>query len=334
MADIARRAGVSLSTVSYVLSGRRPVSEATRQRVLQAMEALDYHPHAVARSLRSRRSRAIALIFPPSLAKGLIETQLEFVASAAAVASQEGYNLLLWTAPTDDAGIVRMTRQGLIDGLILMEIKAHDSRVEMLKARNYPFTMIGRCRDNTGVSFVDLDMDHAMRTCLCYLADLGHRRVAFVNYSPALFEAGYGPAVYFWESFHQLVQEWGLAGQAVLCDTTPQAGYEATRRLLDERPAPTAIFTTNERAIGGITQAILEVGLKIPDDISFVALASPRLAEVTSPALTTLDFPAAEEGRVATEMLIRRLEEDLTEPTQVLVQARLTVRQSSGPCRI
>ncbi len=331
MADIAERAGVSLSTVSYALSGKRGVSEKTRQRILAAMDELDYQPHALAQGLRARRSRTIALLFPASLAKGLIETQLEFVTSAAQVASQHGYGLLLWTDPTEHQEVVDMTRRGIIDGLILMEIKLHDPRVVMLKKLNYPFVMIGRCQDNEGLDFVDLDFDHALGTCINHLVNLGRRRIALINYGLALRDSGYGPAVRFQSSFETMLGEYGLQGRVYLSEATPQHGYEITRTLLSEDPMVSAIITVNERAIGGITQALLDSGRRIPEEVSLVAVASPWLAEVVTPALTTVDFPAAEQGCIAAEMLIGKLEGREGAARQIVVQAKLTVRQSSGP---
>src|SRR5215213_2250370 len=106
MADIAERAGVALSTVSYVLSGKRSVSEETKQRVFRAIAELDYQPHALARGLASKRTKTIALLFPV-LAKGHSEMRLEFVAQAAEVAAEHGYAFLLWSAPDNDAEILQ-----------------------------------------------------------------------------------------------------------------------------------------------------------------------------------------------------------------------------------
>src|SRR5215213_9288338 len=98
MADVAKRAGVALSTVSHALSGKRPISAETKQRIFQAMADLDYQPHALARSLATRRSHIVALHVPPPI-DGLVESQFIFVASAAEAVRKMGYNLLLWTAP-------------------------------------------------------------------------------------------------------------------------------------------------------------------------------------------------------------------------------------------
>src|SRR5512135_3695283 len=111
MADVARRAGVTLSTVSHALSGKRPVSPETKQRILQAMAELDYQPHALARGLATKHSGIVALLLPPAL-RSLVESQFIFVASAAEAVRKMGYNLLLWTAPADDMEILRMVQQG------------------------------------------------------------------------------------------------------------------------------------------------------------------------------------------------------------------------------
>jgi len=122
MLDVAKRAKVSLSTVSYALNGTRPISEETRQRVTNAMEELGYRPHPLARGLASKHSRILAILFP-AIERGLGITELDFVASAANAASKNGYHLVVWSADTNDpAELSELTQQGLVDGVILMEV--------------------------------------------------------------------------------------------------------------------------------------------------------------------------------------------------------------------
>ncbi len=331
MADIAKRAGVSLSTVSYALSGKRAISAPTRRRVLDAMAELDFRPHPLGRALASRRTRTIALLFP-ALAKGLSEMRLEFVTSAAEAAGAHGYSFLLSTSPAQDSEVLRLAGSGLVDGLILMEVRLRDARVEMLRRGGYPFALIGHCERNDGIDFVDLDFDHAIGAAVAHLAALGHRRIAFVNSAAALYEAGYGPAVRSLAGFRRAVAAPGLAGQAHPCEPTHEAGYALTRALLAADPDLGAIVTVNREAIGGIVQAANDLGHRIPDDLSLVAVVTDRLATLFTPSLTTLDFPAAEMGRMGAELLIRRLEGG-DDPTQCLLRADLTVRQSTGPYR-
>ena len=123
MLDVAKHAGVALSTVSYAINGTRPISEETRRRIFASMEELGYRPHVLARGLASKRSRIIALLFPVS-ERGFGFTEFEFVASAANSAHENGYHLVLWPTQMHDPEELRyLTRQGLVDGLILMEME-------------------------------------------------------------------------------------------------------------------------------------------------------------------------------------------------------------------
>jgi len=332
MADIAERAGVALSTVSYVLSGKRSISEETRQRVYQAIAELDYHPHALARGLASKRTRTIGLIFP-ALARGHSEMRLEFVTRAAEVAAAHGYAFLLWTASDDEIEILQLTQQGRVDGLILMEVKLHDSRVDMLKARNYPFTLIGHCENNDGISFVDLDFEDATATAVAHLAGLGHRQIVLFNHSADLQAAGYGPSVRSLRGFEAAVAAHGIRGLAVTSDPSFQSGYDITQSLLAEHPDLTAAIVTQETALAGMMRAFYDAELRIPDDFSLVTLLSARQAEIMTPALTSVDFPADEMGRIGAQMLIDQLEGNADAPVQRLLRANLTVRQSSAPAR-
>ncbi|HEX9441127.1 MAG TPA: LacI family DNA-binding transcriptional regulator [Roseiflexaceae bacterium] len=329
MADIAERAGVALSTVSYVLSGKRSVSEETKQRVFRAIAELDYQPNALARGLASRRTRTIGLVFP-SLTKGHSEMRMEFVARAAEVAAEHGYAFLLWTAPDSDLELLQLTQQGRVDGLILMEIRLHDSRVDLLKERKYPFTMIGRCQDNDGISFVDLDFEHAVATAVAHLAELGHRQIVLLNHSAELLEVGYGPSVRSLQGFERAVGQHGIAGVAVTSEPSAQSGYAVTQALLAQHPDLSAAIVPQETALVGMIRALNDAGLRVPDDFSIVTLLSARQAELVTPALTSVDFPADEMGRIGAELLIQQLEGQIDRPIQRLLRANLTVRHSSG----
>jgi DNA-binding LacI/PurR family transcriptional regulator len=332
MSDVAKHAGVTLSTVSYVLSGKRAISEPTRQRVLAAIDELDFHPNQLGRALASQRSNTIALLFP-ALARGIGELQLEFVTSAAETAGKHGYSFLLSISPDEDEEVVHLARRGFTDGLILLEIKMQDARAELLRRRRFPFAMIGHREDNEGISFVDVDFVDAVREALRYLAGLGHRRIAFLGASEKLMAAGYGPAVRSHAGFTQAIAEHGLEGTWHPCNASPRAAYALVEELLRTSPDVTALMTAHHEANGGLIQAALERGRRIPADLSVVAITSPRQAEAFTPSLTTMDFPAAEMGRLGAELLIRQLEAEggEVEPIHRLLRAELRVRQSSGP---
>jgi DNA-binding LacI/PurR family transcriptional regulator len=328
MADVAKRAGVALSTVSHTLSGKRPISADVKLRVLQAIEELGYQPHALARALATKRTRTIALLYP-ALTSEVTEPHLEFVSGVLQATNLRKYGLLLWTTPDEDQDVPYTIRQGLVDGLVLMEVKLDDPRVSLLKKQEYPFTMIGHGAENEGLNFVDLDFDYVVHTCVEYLAELGHKHLAFISHSSKLFDRGMGYVVRSESAFRHALAQWELAGITSFCESNAQAGYEATQALFAHEPAPTAMIIANAWAGGGIIRAIHERGLKIPEDISLVGILSPRVAEMTVPALTAIDFSYKTLGFMGADLLLRQLEGE-TLSVQELLRPPLIIRQSSG----
>jgi DNA-binding LacI/PurR family transcriptional regulator len=332
MADVAKRAGVAVSTVSYALSGVRPVAEGTRQRILAAIAELGYHPNLLARGLAGKHTRVVALLYP-SVVRGLSQVQLEFVNAAAQVASERNYALLLWTSPGEDGEILRLTKEGLVEGLILMEIKLHDPRVETLRTLGYPFCLIGHTQYNEGISFVDFDFDGAMHQATRHLSALGHRDIAYLIHSPVPIEQGYGPAVRSLAGVQAAAAENGIRATVFVLEATTQAAYETTRALLEDNPSPTAAVTTSDALCTGIMQAVRDHGLAIPDGFSIGAVLTSRFAEAMSPPITAVELPVAEMGRIGADILINRLEGGEHPPTQLVLPPQLTIRQSTAAPR-
>ncbi len=299
-------------------------------RVLQAIEELGYQPHAMARALATRRTRTIALMYP-ALISEIAEPHLEFVSGILQAANAWKYGLLLWTTPEGDPQAPYLIRPDLVDGSVIMEVQLDDPRVHRMREQQHPFTMIGHSADNEGLNFVDLDFDYALETCVDYLATLGHRRLAFLNNAEELFQLGVGYMVRSEQAFHRAVMRRGLQGISRFCRHDAQAGYEVTRSILNTDLAPTALIILNAWVGGGILRAIQEHGLHVPGDVSLVGIFSPRVAEMTVPALTAIDFPYKTMGYRSAELLLRQLEGE-TLAVQELLQPPLTIRQSSGPC--
>ncbi len=332
MQDVAKQAGVAVSTVSYAINGTRPISEETRQRIFAAMEELGYRPNALARGLASKRSRIIALLLPAAK-RGLGLTELEFVISATEAARQFGYHLVLWSTEIRDAEEMRqLMQQGLVDGVIVMEIHESDERVDLLRRIEFPFTMIGRCADNNGINHVDIDFGQTIQIAIEHLMALGHRRIAFLNHAREEFEAGYGPAVRTRARFLEAVKVHELYGVAQFCEPSMQGGTEAVNAVLAQDPDITAVIVMNDRAIPGAMRAIRARGWRIPDDFSLVAIvSSAQAAEMMTPMVTTAEAPTHELGRLGAEMLIQYLEGERKEFSEVLIPCTLVVRESSGP---
>jgi DNA-binding LacI/PurR family transcriptional regulator len=331
MAQIAERAGVALSTVSYALSGKRAISDEARAKVLQAVADLDYHPHGPARALASGASHTIAL-FLPSPHWDLVPIQQTFVAGATQATSASDYSLLLITSPTEPEDIVRLLAAGRADGVILMEILTDDPRVEALEASGHSFTLIGRTGDTTGISFVDIDYGEAVRKSLRHLAELGHQTVALFNFPQDQLDAGYTSALIAREAFEETTAELDIRGIHLPSPHTPSEAHEVATELLRSEPECTAAITTGWQ-FTGLLGALRAADLHVPDDFSIVSVVASQFAEMLTPALTCVEWPAFEAGRVAAEMLIEQLRGETGSPRQHLVGGELVIRESTGPAR-
>ena len=184
--DVARAAGVSLSTVSYVISGKRPISQPTRERVERAIRDLAFHPHAGAQALASARSNVIALMVPfrPGINVAII---MEFVAGVVTAARTFDHDVLLLTQE-DVQEIDRVAARSLADAVIVMDVESQDARLPSLRALDLPAVLIGVPDDTSGLACVDLDFAAAGRLAARTLIDAGHRQLALIGASRERFE--------------------------------------------------------------------------------------------------------------------------------------------------
>src|SRR3954470_20291550 len=170
--EIARRAGVSRSTVSYALTGNRPVSEETRRRIQAVIDELDYRPNASARALKEGRTRTIGLVIPPA-SQRLTDMQLGFVASVVEAAARADFDVLLSPSGGDhERSFERIVTGRRVDGVILMEIRLEDGRVDRVGEDGLTFVTIGRTSDAEHMWWVDVDFTALVSLCVHHLADL------------------------------------------------------------------------------------------------------------------------------------------------------------------
>jgi DNA-binding LacI/PurR family transcriptional regulator len=334
MSDVARLANVSLSTVSYVLTGARPISQATRDRVVAAMTELDYHPHALARGLARRRTMLLGLLLPLQL-EGVGATRTAFVTGAANAANAAGYHLMLHPAPADDLDALRrLANQRLLDGAILMAVSLGDERVQILQQLSVPLVLIGRTADPAAVPHVDIDFDQTVEAAVAHLVGLGHRHIVYVNHSAATLAAGDGPAVRTARAFEAAMTGRRLDPVMVLADDSAAGGRQALAEARSRLPELSAVIGMNESALFGVLGGLTGAGLRVPDDVSVVSMVTDdAVAELATPALTFLESPGSILGRRAVEVLVRSLDpEGATEPVvSELLPCTLRVRGTSGP---
>ncbi|QSZ49947.1 LacI family DNA-binding transcriptional regulator [Arthrobacter sp. D5-1] len=315
--DVAQAAGVAQSTVSYVLSGKRPISEKTRKKVEDAIEQLTYQPNAGARALAGRRTHVIGLVIPfiPELEMGSI---MEFVSVIASTARQYDHDILLVTEDEGAAGLRRVVGQQICDGLILMQVEDEDERLPIARSLNVPVLLIGIPRDPSGLVCIDADFEMAGDQCVRDLAKAGHDVISIIDWQPAVVnrhvnyvERFMGGADEAAKSLEVTVQHFpGGADVSIITDSVDKA-LAATHG----KPA----FIAPDRTVQDILRRALAArGLTPGVDVSVIGSASPTLAELQPIPLSTIDLRPAEVSRRAVKIICDLLEAENQGPHESL----------------
>jgi LacI family transcriptional regulator len=325
IADVALLAEVSKTTVSHVLSGKRPVAQSTRKRVEEAIEELGYRPDGLARSLRSRRSHMVALMIPditnpyyPLLARGLEE------------GIGGGYRTFICN--TDGAAdrekeFLEEVTDRMVDGIVIDSFMMSPDKIRAVVGGRTPIILIGTTvMDAPGFDAVHSDDEHGAFDATMHLFRLGHRRVGMIQGPPG---AGGGRN----EGYLRALDEASapLDPDLVASDEwTRPGGTGAARRLLQRPNRPTGIFCANDLMALGAMDAASELGLDVPGDIAIVGFDDIEAAGMVTPGLTTVSNPAYETGRLAGIMLRERMTGRYSgTPRTVTLPSRLIVRAST-----
>ncbi|UFU02007.1 LacI family transcriptional regulator [Ruania suaedae] len=303
MKDVAEHAGVSIATVSFVVNDTKPVSPATRERIEASMAELGYRRNAVARALASRRTRILALAYP-MLERSPGTGSVEFFTSAAAAAAERDYHLVIWPVSTDGHELTTLAGQGLVDGVLLMEVRLQDERVRLLEQAGMPFALIGRTEIPDAHPHVDIDFQATVCAAVDHLVGLGHTRLGLLLHD----DDGYGPDVRTRTAFTQMCADRGV--QSHLVDAGEHTDpSDLARSVRHQSPDSTAILALGELAAMHLVAGMRRIGLAVPDHLSVLALcATTAGAGLCDPELTILRSPGPELGRLGAEALIRSLE--------------------------
>jgi LacI family transcriptional regulator len=345
--DVARLAGVSRATVSYVVNdltdGRVPISEETRRRVLEAVEELGYVPDARAQALRSGDTKTIGLIVPDIRNPHFWETADGVEQEARA----SGYHLLLSSAdlnPEYGKDIFKDLSGRRIDGLILMgsfifESGEAEKTLTRLLKRRFPVVKLAEHPD---IDCVVSAYDEVTKEVMSYLLSLQHRRIGFIYgvlpYRDGLPAAGL-PVEYEGGqdrllAYQDSLQAAGLPVDQeliVTCGPTVEDGYQAALQLLKLSSRPTALIAINDLLAIGALRATGDLGLQVPTDLSLVGYDNIPMANYLMPRLTTSSKDATRVGREAVRLLLGRIQEPRRSRQRVDVPARLIIRESTGP---
>lgn len=325
--DVARRAGVSIATVSHILNQTRYVSDETRKKVLDAIDELDYYPSKLARGLASNKSQAIGIVFSDianphftQIFKG-IEKYFYGV----------GYDLILSNTSEDpqiQEDVLTSLLSRSVDGLIIAPAGHPSEKLRLIKERGLPIVLVDRGDPEIDLPLVGIDNKLAAYCATCHLFADGHTRIGLVLGLKNISTTEERLA-----GFLQAFEEKNIDQDPSLIfwgDSSPESGYRGAMELLTTSPRPTAIFCTNNLMSLGALHAIRDVGLGCPEDVGMVGFDDHFWADVFTPPLTVIAQPTLEIGKIAAELLHDHILRDAPKATtqRINMDAKLIVRGS------
>lgn len=316
--DVAHEAGVSISTVSYVMSGKRAISLKTRQRVEQAIQSLGFSPHAGARSLASRATNVIGLQAP--LRTGVdVHVVMQIVTGVVTRARSHGYDILL-LASDDSEALQRAARGSMVDALLVMDVESDDARIETLSNLESPSVLIGLPDGRRTLPCVDFDFEAAGWLGVDRLARAGNRRIALIGSPPEVMQRHTSYAERLARGFAAACEASGIVGSLHPCPSDERAGG-IVRELMAADPDITGFFIHNEGALAHAADAIADTGRQRGAAVSVVALCPDELARSTAGLIDSISVPAEAIGMAAADMLCEILTEGATPSVRLLPPA-------------
>jgi len=323
--DVARRAGVSTTTVSHVINETRFVSRELRQRVYEAMEALDYQPNAIARSLRRRESEQIGVIVPDiaypflaEVARGIEDTAFRL-----------GYNVIFCSSHQDsvkELACLDLARTRQVDGIIVLGAGSDPEHVAELIERGTPVVSCNQQFRDFPVDTVVADNERAGFQATRHLLSLGHHRIACMA----------GPqevaiSATRLEGYRLALGDMGIPvpeGMVTHADFGNRGGFDAMNRLLDLSEPPSAVFACNDLMAMGALCAASKRRLRVPQDVAIIGCDDIALAAFTNPSLTTVALPKHELGTLAVELLVQRIKDGDRPVEEHILPVRMVMRDS------
>ena len=332
--DVARVAGVAQSTVSYVLTGKRSISEETRRRVQDAIDQLTYQPNAGARALASQRTSVIGLMVPFSPG---IDTAglLPFIETIASLARSHDYDVLLVTADEGSDGLRRLSGRSLSDAVILMDVQEEDERIPLAASLSVPVVLIGIPTDSSGLQCVDVDFALAAKLAVEEMVASRHDRVLFLGYPAELTRRQLNYIPRFNDAAIKAARHHGMPFEIISpLEPGREAAREVVARLIPNfHKERLGLIISNSQTVQPILNALIAHGIVPGLDVSVIAHCTDEVAQEAEPPITNVSLEPREVSRRAIETVFRLLDSNRSAPERIvdLVPSRLTRRSTVMP---
>jgi LacI family transcriptional regulator len=328
--DVAKEAGVSISTVSNALNNSRYVKEETKKRINEVAERLKYTPNIIARGLKTRSTSTVAVIVPD------ISNQFfaQVIKGVEEVARLRKYNVLLACTYYDvleEKKSIEILRKQFVDGFVF--ISGYDS-FDYIKALNddkVPVVVADRELEDIKVPSVLIDNFYAMKEAVNYLYDLGHNKIGYISYT---YDNQTTVRKRF-EGYCEGLKENKLdynPDMVVISETLRlnelQGSHEAVRKIIKYKSIPSVIMTASDFIAVGVIEALKDLKIKIPEEISVIGYDNILISQYTSPLLTTVKQPKEKMGAIAMNLLLDIIEGKKIKNRNIVLPTKLIVRRS------
>lgn len=326
--EVAESAGVSYATVSHVINNTRLVTKETRERVLAAMNALNYRPNALARSLRQGKTHTLGLVLPDSANPFFAEISRSIEDEA----FKKGYSVFLCNTELDterELFYVDVLSKKQVDGIIFVAAGDQADSLDFLVGQSMPVVMVDRIVPNVEVDAVLTDNKLGGYLATRHLLELGHTHIACIAGPSSI-----TPSAERIIGYRKALEESGIAYDENLVirgDYHARSGMEITHTILQMNPRPTAIFALNDLMALGALRAAAEAGCSVPKDLAIVGYDDLELAQFTNPPLTTIAQPKKQIGTQAVHLLVDRMSQKSRSPSRLVLPPELIVRRSTQP---
>ena len=325
MQQVAEAAGVSTALVSLVMRGAPNVSDRRRALVLKAADELGYRPNVLARNLASRRTRTLGVVVN-DLHNPFFAEMVDGIQTTAAA---NDYRILIGNGQhtrRGEADAIETFLQLRVDGLILAGAVVTEGEMERA-AKSAAVVAIGRTASSLEIDTVNCDESVGARLVIDHLVSFGHRRISHIDGG-----SGAGAAARR-QGYEASMHAFGLGEyiNTARGDFSESGGYNATDELLKLDPRPTAIFVANDLSAAGALDRVEDAGLEVPSDVAIVGYDNTGLAAMHHLSLSTINQPRRQFGRIATELILERIDDGRSTAVHHVVAPTLVVRRTSGP---
>lgn len=329
--DIAKAAKVSPSTVSRAIANNPRISDSTRKRIFELMEAMNYHPNMIARSLANKSTKIIGIVVMGTTEKAFQHPFFpEILRGIASVAYKNKYQILISSVNSarEEKKVVNdLAKSGITEGIILLASRVKDPSISELMKIKFPFVVVGRPVNDHEVNWVDNDNVSIGYEITKHFIDRGHKDIAFLGASPEFMVTldrleGYKKAL----ADHNIPLNNKLVVEGKFVDDT---GYRLMEELLDRGIMPTGVIACDDLLAFGAIKLLNEKGLKVPDDIAVAGFNNVPMDEYSNPPLTSVDINAFSLGAKAFDLLITNINSEYKSIDRAMVPAQIIVRKST-----